>query len=146
MVLQHIFHYGWIKPCLCYSLLVCSSIYPSISLYNFWEHAAALWPPFQSIRCPSTNVQRSWTPSIWDIILYEIDGWGQPLTERVKTTLRCPLWMSMMENRLLKKIYVCSYPTTLPCSHPHPGPDQSQSFLWSRGTDPALFSCQLCKN
>lgn len=57
---------------------------------------------------PSTNAQRSWTTSIWGIILYEIDGWGQPLTERVKTTLRCPLWISMMENRLLKKIYVCS--------------------------------------
>lgn len=57
---------------------------------------------------PSTNAQRSWTALILGIILYEIDGWGQPLTERVKTTLRCPLWISMMENRLLKKIYVCS--------------------------------------
>lgn len=64
--------------------------------------------PHLHLHLPSTNAQRSWTTSIWGIILYEIDGWGQPLTERVKTTLRCPLWISMMENRLLKKIYVCS--------------------------------------
>lgn len=65
-------------------------------------------PPPNHLHQPSTNAQWSWTTSIWGIILYEIDGWGQPLTERVKTTLRCPLWISMMENRLLKKIYVCS--------------------------------------
>lgn len=65
-------------------------------------------PLLHHLHHPSTNAQRSWTTSIWGIILYEIDGWGQPLTERVKTTLRCPLWISMMENRLLKKIYVCS--------------------------------------
>lgn len=81
-------------------------------------------------RRPSTNAQRSWTTSIWGIILYEIDGWGQPLTERVKTTLRRPLWISMMENRLLKKIYVCSPlpqersppPPPLPAALPHPHP------------------------
>lgn len=74
------------------------------------------------LRRPSTNAQRSWTTSIWGIILYEIDGWGQPLTERVKTTLRCPLWISMMENRLLKKIYVCSLlpQERSPTPPPHP--------------------------
>lgn len=90
-------------------------------LSDFWEHAATHTPPHHLHRL-STNAQRSWTTLIWGIILYEIDGWGQPLTERVKTTLRCPLWISMMENRLLKKIYVCSplpqESTTLSCSRP----------------------------
>lgn len=75
-------------------------------------------PPAHPTR-PSTNAQRSWTALILGIILYEIDGWGQPLTERVKTTLRCPLWISMIENRLLKKIYVCS-PLPQNRAAPHP--------------------------
>lgn len=70
-----------------------------------WAHP----PSHPTTSCTtSTNAQWSWTTLIWGIILYETDGWGQPLTERVKTTLRCPPWISMMENRLLKKIYVCS--------------------------------------
>lgn len=103
---------------------------------------------------PSTNAQRSWTTLIRGIILYEIDGWGQPLTERVKTTLRCPLWISMMENRLLKKIYVCSplpqekaTPPRPPTASTHP------PQLWPikhvivvRLNSLALFSCQLWDN
>lgn len=91
-------------------------------LSYFWEHAVTCTPPHHHLRRPSTNAQRSWTTSISGIILYEIDGWGQPLTERVKTTLRCPLWISMMENRLLKKIYVCS--PLLPPLPPQP-PNQT---------------------
>lgn len=96
---------------------------------------------------PSTNAQRSWTTSIWGIILYEIDGWGQPLTERVKTTLRCPLWISMMENRLLKKIYVCSplpqERATLPTYHP-PQLWPIKHVIVVRLNSLAPFSCQLC--
>lgn len=104
------------------------SVCPTWSSHQeLWEQAAAQTPgPLHTaIPCPSrphypsTNAQRSWTTSIWGIILYEIDGWGQPLTERVKTTLRCPLWISMMENRLLKKIYVCS-PMPQERAIPHP--------------------------
>ncbi len=114
-----------------------------------WEHAATHTPehtpahPLQHhLHHPSTNAQRSWTTSIWGIILYEIDGWGQPLTERVKTTLRCPLWISMMENRLLEKIYVCSplprekatLHTHQPLAAAHPSFDQSNMSLWSDHT------------
>lgn len=81
---------------------------PAKSSYQSSENMQRRMRPPHRLHHPSTNAQWSWTTSIWGIILYEIDGWGQPLTERVKTTLRCPLWISMMENRLLKKIYVCS--------------------------------------
>lgn len=117
-------------------------------LSDFWEHAATHIPPHHLHRL-STNAQRSWTTSIWGIILYEIDGWGQPLTERVKTTLRCPLWISMMENRLLKKIYVCSplpqERATLPCTHP-PQLGPIKHVIVVRLNSLALFSCQLCDN
>lgn len=111
----------------------CGVTYPWRLLLDVWGQAARRTPdpssPPHHLRQPSTNAQRSWTTSIWGIILYEIDGWGQPLTERVKTTLRCPLWISMMENRLLKKIYVCS---PLPQEEPGPPPsDQSNMSLWS---------------
>lgn len=112
--------------------------------------------PFSPPPPPSTNAQRSWTTSIWGIILYEIDGWGQPLTERVKTTLRCPLWISMMENRLLKKIYVCSpLPQESPpsASPPPTLPPAALPQLWpikhvivARLKSLPLFGCQLGDN
>ena len=93
-------------------------------------------PPDRLLQ-PSTNAQWSWTTLIWGIILYETDGWGQPLTERVKTTLRCPLWISMMENRLLKKIYVCS---PLPQESPPPTPPTAHTLRTNLGSDRSNMS------